>query len=160
MRALVTSRTDHWQFFRMELAGGNPFARIFHFCLVSVCLWLMPVSACAQALLDVPSGQRVSFIDKILASQGSMGEVLRFRFLAPQIAREGGDIDFARAELDMLFLCENYALPLASEGDETPVQIVISLSDRLVEFGTSDPSATQYFEAYRPDGGKCEWEGL
>ena len=39
-----------------------------------------------------------------------------------------------------------------------PSQIVISLSDRAVPFGEADPEATQFFEAYRVEGGACIWE--
>ena len=41
-----------------------------------------------------------------------------------------------------------------------PEQIVISLMDRLVDFGATNPDATQFFEAYRIEDGTCIWEGL
>jgi len=85
---------------------------------------------------------------------------VRFRFLAPEIAREGGRIEFAQAEEDMKFLCESYALPRIAENGPKPTQIIISLSDRIVEFGSVDPAATQFFEAYRPEDTTCIWEGF
>ena len=38
--------------------------------------------------------------------------------------------------------------------------IVISLADRVTEFGVSDPEATQFFEAFRLSNDTCIWEGL
>lgn len=108
---------------------------------------------------DLPSGQRVTLKEVIREVVGD--EVwVRFRFLAPEIARKGGRVTFAMAEFDMLALCETVALPrLMAEGDKVAV-IMISLSDRVLVFGEADPEATQYFEAYRPEGAACIWEGF
>ena len=37
-------------------------------------------------------------------------------------------------------------------------QIIISLSDRAVVFGATEPDVTQFFEAYRLEDGACIWE--
>lgn len=114
----------------------------------------------AEDPLAVPSGQAVSYLDTIAGEPGPSGPTLRVRFVAPQIAREGGTVGIAEAGADMLFLCENFALPRLA-GIEPPVaQVIISLSDRPVEFGVPAPEATQFFEAYRPEGGACIWEGF
>lgn len=61
---------------------------------------------------------------------------------------------------DVVWLCENWALPRATSADPRPDQIVISLADRETAFGSYDPDALQLFEAFRlpPDRDACEWE--
>ena len=109
----------------------------------------------------MPSGQDVTFLDVIEGEDGAVGTAIRFRFLAPRIAREKGDVEFLQAEDDMVALCQDYVLPhMAETGAEMPAQIIIVLSDRAVEFGVADPEATQFFEAYRPEDGMCIWEGF
>lgn len=63
---------------------------------------------------------------------------------------------------DLLWLCETVALPaLPPPGDAArPELIVISLSDRPVEFGAMDMGAVQFFDGFSPaeDGQSCLWE--
>ncbi|MFN3643285.1 MAG: DUF6497 family protein [Gemmobacter sp.] len=124
----------------------------------AVLLALMPASAVAE-VVPVPSGQVVTLQDVIWNEPGDAGLTMRFRFVAPAIARNGGTVSFETAEGDMQFLCDTYALPRARTvtGPE-PAQIVISLSDVPVAFGEAAPEATQFFEAYTPDGDTCRWE--
>ncbi|MGC9368276.1 MAG: DUF6497 family protein [Paracoccaceae bacterium] len=132
-------------------------------CLLALVAAPLPAAASAEAaedLIAVPSGQPVSLIESLIGQPGPVGLTARFRFLAPQIARGTGTVTFAEAEPDMLHLCENYALPrLAVPGPEVS-QVIISLSDRVVPFGQAAPEATQFFEAYRPEGDRCIWEGF
>ena len=111
-------------------------------------------------LIAVPSGQAISFLDVVTDAPGPDGLTARFRFLAPAIAREGGSVDFDTAAADMLHLCQSFALPLLDPSAPPPSQIVISLSDRLVPFGEAAPEATQFFEAYRIEDGRCIWEAF
>ncbi|MBN2906328.1 MAG: acetolactate synthase [Rhodobacteraceae bacterium] len=117
-------------------------------------------AAQAQAALDVPSGQVVTFHDTIQGEHGPSGLTVRFRFLAPQIARDGGTMPAIMAQADMDFLCETYALPRLSAIGPQVSQVVITLMDRPVPFGSPVPEATQFFEAYRPENGRCIWEGF
>lgn len=110
------------------------------------------------AAIAVPSGQTVTLQDVIWNAAGPNGLTLRFRFLAPQIAREAGDVDFETASADMLALCQTFALPRLAELGPQPQQIIISLADRVVPFGETSPDATQYFEAYSIENGTCIWE--
>ncbi|WP_289069386.1 DUF6497 family protein [uncultured Aliiroseovarius sp.] len=127
-----------------------------------------PSAACAAntlveegASITVPSGQEITVLDMIEDDEGTFGPTVRFRFLAPRIARDKGDVAFMQAEDDMAALCQDYALPLLTTmGADLPTQIIIVLSDRVVEFGVADPEATQFFEAYRPEDGHCIWEGF
>jgi hypothetical protein len=109
------------------------------------------------AFVDVPSGQPVTLIDTVLNEPGPAGVAIRYRFLAPEIA-PGASISFDTAVIDIAALCDSYALPRLTDTDPAPDQIIISLSDRVVPFGQTDPEATQYFEAYRIEDGTCVWE--
>lgn len=114
--------------------------------------------AFAQAPGDaffVPSGQTVSLIE-VLPDAMADGLSLRLRFLAPAIAEPGFSFDDAVA--DMEALCREFGLDLLENSYPDAVRIIVSLSDRPVEFGVQDPESTQFFEAYTPDNGDCIWE--
>lgn len=114
-------------------------------------------SAASAQNLEVPSGQPITLSEVLV--DDTPGDVwVRFRFLAPQIAEGGGTVDYNAAAADMDHLCGAFALPYIDSYDLEAVRVVISLSDRAVAFGESDPEATQFFEAYRPEGGRCIWE--
>ena len=108
--------------------------------------------------ISVPSGQEIILLDVIWNEPGPNGLVTRFRFLAPAIAKDSGTISFDLAIADMAHLCQDFALPKVTGSVMAPTQIIISLSDRAVAFGASDPDATQFFEAYRLENGACIWE--
>lgn len=112
----------------------------------------------AQAV-DVPSGQPVE-LQEVLVDQVSGETWLRFRFIAPQIARDTGAIDSVQAGPDMAFLCDTVAAPYIAQYELTGDVIVISMSDRRAEFGAADPDMTQYFELFRLNNNTCIWEGL
>ena len=106
------------------------------------------ITAGSAALISVPSGQEVRLLDIIWNSEGPDGPAPRFRFVAPAISRQGGRVGFAGAEADLQHLCQAFALEqLLLKGDAPPL-ILVSIADREVPFGTSDPEATQYFEAF------------
>ncbi|MGB5558411.1 MAG: DUF6497 family protein [Paracoccaceae bacterium] len=107
--------------------------------------------------IPVPSGQPVTF-HEVLTDQPGQGLAYRFRFVAPDIARDKGQADFELIGRDMEFLCNSYALPRIANGGPVPNQIIISLADRPTVFGEPDPDATQFFEAYSVDGDACMWE--
>ena len=114
-------------------------------------------ASAAQQSVPVPSGQPVALAQVLVDEQP--GETwVRFRFIAPQIARDGGSIDFDTATADIEHLCQDLVLPYLAEAGLAPSRVIISLSDRAVEFGSADPDATQFFEAYKPQGGICIWE--
>ena len=109
--------------------------------------------------IPVPSGQTVTLVNVIMNEPGPEGATVRFRFLAPAIG-PGGGIGFDVASLDMMHLCETYALPRVLGNTPTPSQIIVSLSDVAVVFGEAAPSATQFFEAYRIEEDRCIWEAF
>ncbi|MBV7408937.1 hypothetical protein KJP29_08070 [Maritimibacter sp. DP1N21-5] len=108
---------------------------------------------------DVPSGQPVS-LSEVLIDEVGAEMWMRFRFLAPDIARESGTVTYAEAEPDFQALCDGFALSYMSNFGLSADVVVISLMDRPVAFGTTDPDATQFFEAFRPGPNGCVWEAL
>lgn len=109
----------------------------------------------------VPSGQRVELYEVIWNDPGESGMAVRFRFIAPQIARDGGTIAPEVALADMDHLCRAHALPEVDRiADPRPDEIIISLSDMPVPFGTTMPEATQFIEVYLIEDGTCVYEGF
>ena len=114
-----------------------------------------PVSA--DVSIDVPSGQAVTFVETIDEGEDQGTATVRYRFLAPAIG-EGGGIDADAALEDMAHLCDTFALPQLMQTGPLPQAVVISLSDRPVDFGATDTEAVQYFEAFTVEDGACVWE--
>jgi hypothetical protein len=105
-----------------------------------------------------PSGLEVTLQDVVWNAPGPMGLTLRFRFIAPGLAASEGEIDYDALAQDMLWLCQNFALPRVPQPGPQPAQIIISLSDVAVPFGEPSPEATQLFEAYSVQDGQCVWD--
>lgn len=118
---------------------------------------LAAAPAVGQVPVDVPSGQPVELVE-VLLDENPGALWVRFRFLAPRIAENGGDVSYEIAGPDMDHLCDAVAVPYLEAHDIDAVRVVISLADRAVEFGASDPDATQFFETYRVEDGACIWE--
>lgn len=108
---------------------------------------------------DVPSGQSLT-LHEVLVDAVASENWLRFRFIAPQIAREGGEITYAKAEADFAHLCETIARPYMREYDLSADVIVVALMDRPVPFGQADAAATQFIEAFRIADDACIWEAF
>lgn len=126
---------------------------------VLTCLFATFLTATPALALEVPSGQPVELQEVLIDDVG--GETwLRFRFIAPEIARDTGSIDNAAAAPDMMHLCTTLALPYITQYDLEGQVIVVSLADRITEFGVPDPDSTQFFEAFRMQDDTCIWEGL
>lgn len=120
----------------------------------------VPVPAVPADLpvVEVPSGQTVYFAEVIQTEPSAAGLVYRFRFIAPEIAREGGSVTPEAAQADMQALCDSFAIRHLPTMGPAPGQVIISLADRATVFGEPAPEATQYFEAYRIEDGACIWE--
>ena len=116
------------------------------------------VTAGGDVVVEVPSGQLVTLQDVIWNVPGPNGLAIRFRFLAPAIAKDGGTVDFATASVDMAHLCQTYSLARLTEFGPQPTQIIISFADQALPFGEPAPDATQFFEAYRIENDTCIWE--
>ncbi|MEX0280531.1 MAG: DUF6497 family protein [Arenibacterium sp.] len=111
----------------------------------------------AAQKVDVPSGQKVELQEVLLDSLA--GEpYARFRFVAPGISRVNGRISHDVAVIDIEALCDDFALPYLTDNNIDVARIVVSMADRVLEFGASDPDATQFFDSFRPESGRCIWE--
>lgn len=126
--------------------------------ILALAVLIAPLPAWAVEL-QVPSGQPVEFFEVIWEAEGDIN-TYRFRYIAPEIARESGKISFEQAEADIKHLCESSALPALIEQGRSVDKIVVSISDQEVAFGKSAPDVTQFFEVYSPDGATCIWEGF
>lgn len=118
---------------------------------------ILPMPAWAEDAINLPSGEKVTLIDTLANIPGNDGLAMRYRFLAPQIARDGGTVDADTAAKDMDWLCNTYAMPRLPNTGPKPVEIIISMSDRDVPFGEDHPEATQFFNSYNIDDGTCQW---
>lgn len=108
---------------------------------------------------EVPSGQPITLYEVLIDTVGAQSW-LRFRFIAPQIARDTGTISYEDAADDMEHLCQSVALPYLREYDLKGDLIVISLADQETEFGQSHPEASQFFDAFRIENEICIWEAF
>lgn len=128
----------------------------------------LPALACAVALLiaeapsavaapiPLPSGHSAELIEAMWDDSAGAGTDLRLRFLSSDLSP---GTEFQDVEIDLAMLCDAVALPILAETGRDVGQIVISLSDRPVPFGETDPGATQHFDTFRPESGACIWDG-
>ena len=119
---------------------------------------ILPMPLWAAEDIALPSGQTVTLLETLSDIPGNDGLAMRYRFLAPEIARDGGTIDADTAGGDMDWLCNTYAVPRLPKNGPQPAEIVISMSDRDVPFGEDHPEATQFFNSYSIEDGVCHWE--
>lgn len=122
-----------------------------------------PVHALADTppddLIPVPSGQPVR-LTQVLVDHG-MGEAwAHFRFLAPALGAGQDAPPPLQVSQDMEYLCASFALPYLQAEAQEAARVIIALSDRVLDFGQSDPEATQFFETFRPEGPLCIWEAF
>lgn len=139
---------------RAEVFCGRVVARALLLLTLAAASVPRPVAA-QEAVL--PSGQTVTFLDAHVELQDDGARWLILRYLAPRIAREGGDLGYDDVSPDLDLLCERDGLP-ASEAAGAIDQVVIVLLDRPVSRGAPDPAATQFISAYLPAPEGCEWQ--
>ncbi|MEL6521411.1 MAG: DUF6497 family protein [Pseudomonadota bacterium] len=108
---------------------------------------------------DLPSGQTVTLVESLLENQGETNETwLVLRYLAPRIARDGGDLTYDQVAPDLDQLCNTDGLEALRLTSADVAQIVVVLMDRDVPRGTPDPAATMFISAYLPDEKGCIWQ--
>ncbi len=103
--------------------------------------------------IDVPSGIDLYLHEVLFADNAA-----RFRFVAPEIARDLEAFGFDDVADDFAHLCAVHALPALEKADKPVQEIVISISDRVTEFGIGDPEVTQFFEAFAVENATCIWK--
>lgn len=120
-------------------------------CLALVLMLAAPGAAVAADAITTPSAARVTLFDVVVEPDTGLA---RFRFVAPEIATR----PFDAVQGDFPWLCANVALPALAANGWAVAQVIVSLSDRELALGTTDPAAVQYFEGFRIEGGACIWE--
>ncbi len=115
--------------------------------------------AMAQQILSVPSAQSLSKIEFLYEPHPEDGENwLVLRFLAPGISRETGTVSREESRPDMDYICANIGLKVATDMGGNIDLIMVSLVDKNIKRGESNPDVTQYFTLYRIADSKCVWE--
>ncbi|MEM9524083.1 MAG: DUF6497 family protein [Pseudomonadota bacterium] len=117
-----------------------------------LCFATLPVLA--QPPLVVPSGQALTLYEALIEEQGDE-TVLVLRYLAPEISRAGGVLTYDQVTADLDHLCATDGLAAASRENQ---QIIVTLMDRPLPRGQTNPDITQFFAAYRRAGQSCIWE--
>ena len=108
--------------------------------------------------MAVPSGYEYYLHEAIFETRQDNSLVARFRYVMPIIGQEA--VTFDDVEFDFLFLCETQALRSLKKEQKDVDQVIVSLSDRETDFGSTTSVATQFFEAYSIKNGSCIWEGF
>ena len=135
---------------RAATPEGGAYKR-FRGCALS--LILAPTLCVAEAPINPE-------LTEVLAETVGEERWLRFRFLAPEIARDLGQVRFEDVAPEIDRLCQTLIIEYVDEFDLAPDKVAISLSDRPVPFGETDPDATQFFELYSLQDGTCIWEAF
>lgn len=117
---------------------------------IFLCLLAAPLGA--QERLVLPSGQEVAVHEIRWDDDAQTG---RFRFIAPWISGDGGDMSVIHA--DMMTLCREFALPVLHALYPGGEGLVISFASEPVEFGAISPDVVQFFEGYAIAGQDCIW---
>jgi hypothetical protein len=108
-----------------------------------------------RAEVALPSGLEAALLEGFVELQPDGARWGRFRYVMPALA-QGADFD--AVQQDFSALCEGQALPMLEAAGETVALVVVSLMDKPMEFGQSDPGTVQYFESFAIRDGRCIWE--
>ena len=116
--------------------------------ILAVLALLAPGAALAAG---VPSGQPMALWEVLFERVGEESQMV-LRFLAPGIAEnydEGASFD------DLDWLCAAHGAAIAGTPYARADSVVVTVMDRPVRRGATDPDAVQFFGLYRMDGEAC-----
>jgi hypothetical protein len=88
---------------------------------------------------------------------GGQGTQAVLRVIVPGAA-EPGYADMVQDDLD--WLCETHAAPLSALPAARSDEVVVTIMDRPVPRGATDPEARQFFGVYAMRDGACVPEGF
>jgi Family of unknown function (DUF6497) len=120
-------------------------------------LLILLAGAARAEPVTTPSGQSVTLYDVVLEPDDG---IARFRYLAPAIDPAGQGLAYEDVAGDLQWLCETFAIPGLEAAAKTADHVIITLSDREVEFGVPTPEATQFIESYTIQGTTCIWDAF
>lgn len=109
-------------------------------------------SATAQSII-LPSDRKAD-LQEVLQDM----DLLRYRFVVPELAGNADDLSVSTADLE--FLCSDFVLQDIEGQGLSAAQVVISMGDRPTEFGVADPDVLQVFELFSISDGLCIWEAF
>jgi hypothetical protein len=114
------------------------------------------LAAPLRAEVILPSGLEASLLEGFVEVQPDGARWARFRYVMPALSQP--DAGFDRVQYDFVTLCEAQARPMLEQAGEDVALVVVSLMDKALEFGQSDPGTAQYFETFAIREGRCIWE--
>lgn len=103
----------------------------------------------------MPSGLDITLYDVILEADA---KIARFRFTVPAIAASAGHKGFVDVIDDLQFVCDKVIVPALQGNGWDSGEVVVSVSDKPVDFGVYDPDVTQFFQPFRMEADACVWE--
>ncbi len=125
--------------------------------VVALCL-AGPTILPAAAQEGPPSGQPIVLWEIVWERVEGSGAQAVLRFIAPGIARDGGNVTAEQALADLDWLCATHGIPVAALPSARADRVVVTLMDRPVPRGTTDAAATQFFGLYSMKNGECSPE--
>lgn len=125
--------------------------------LAAACLVPASRATAQESVFRMPSGLEVTYHDSILEQQVDGQVWLTLRFVSPHIGRDEGELGYEQVATDIDALCEMEGLRAAAETGGVD-QVLITLMDRSIERGVTDPDATMFIGAYQPTEGGCVWQ--
>lgn len=109
----------------------------------------------AEGQTALPSGFNAELLEGFVEVQPDGARWARFRYVMPALA---DDAVYDKVQGDFAVLCDGTAVPMLDAAGEEVSQVVVSLMDKPLEFGQSDPGTVQYFEVFTIREGRCIWE--
>ena len=126
--------------------------------MIRVAALTLAVATPVVAQETIPSGQALVLWEVMWERIEGGGTQAVLRFIAPGVAREGGTVGPEAALTDLDWLCATHAVPLSRLPAARADSVVITMMDRPVPRGVTDPDATQYFGLYTIENGECSPE--
>ncbi|MBT0956017.1 hypothetical protein IV417_01340 [Alphaproteobacteria bacterium KMM 3653] len=110
---------------------------------------------------ELPAGWAQLYDVQFVAVSGGGVPALVLRYLAPEIGREGGSLSYDDVAPELDEICNGdgilAAASVAALGQPI-AEIVVTVMDRPIEWGTADPEATMFREAYLLGEEGCQWQ--
>lgn len=124
----------------------------------------------SEGMDDAPLPSELAPPDTTLP-EGAEGSPLDGAGQDPAAMAEGGEMALPAApdilmqdpvHRDIVWLCENYALPRLAGQSPRPTQVVISMASAPSPFGSFDPGIVQLFEGFSIPANRdaCVWEPM
>lgn len=111
----------------------------------------------AQAEIQLQGGAIAAPHD-ILWESDDVHDSLVVRLVVPEIARNGGSVDYDSAGPYMDRVCADIAVPTILNTESKIDRVLVVFMDQPVPRGQPMPEATQFINIYSLENGRCIWE--